>query len=171
MNWRISQRNNFDMKTMYKLSCLWLLCLASLSFSGCSSEPAIYPVTGKITIQGSSHPRLIVYLHPVKGPVTRFNMGVGETDASGQFSLASSAGSGVAAGAYRVSFACYKQSGGKSFDATSAKIGDGDKSSGKGQTPKQAKNIVPAPYDSSVHSPVEFIVKSEDNKFDYDISK
>ncbi len=130
----------------------------------------MHPVTGKVTLGSKPYPRLIVYMQPVDGTVTRHNMGVGETDAKGEFRLATSAGEGIAAGDYRVSFSCYQSPDGNSFDAINEKPSEsGGKKGGAGS--REPVNIVSAPYDSSKDSPVEFTVGSGKNVFEFDIPR
>ena len=152
-----------------KLSPL-IMAFVLLVLVGCQSEPTIYPVTGTVTLGKKPYPRLIVYMQPTEGAVTSHNMGVGETDEKGKFTLATSAGEGIAAGNYRVSFSCYQSPNGGSFDAINEKPSEsGGKKGGAGS--REPVNIVPAPYDSSKDSPVEFTVGSGENHFEFDIPR
>jgi hypothetical protein len=142
--------------------CL-ILSLASISAIGCG-DPALHPVSGKVTLGGKSYNRLIVYMRPIEGEVTPFNLGVGETDASGKLSLRSSAGGGLAEGKYRVSFTCVQEVGNPdSAVGTSDEKNDDDRS-------LVTEELVPEPYSSDDNSPVEFdVTASEANEFIYDI--
>ena len=139
-------------------------------FAGCQSEPAIFPVTGKVTLGGKTYSRLIVYMDPLEGAATRHNKGIGETDENGVLKLATSAGDGIAAGKYRVSFACFRSPKGGSFDAVNQKPGEaGNRKDGPGSN--APVNIVPEPYRSAENSPVEFTIGSGTNHYEFDIPK
>lgn len=146
--------------------CLILLCVVSLLTLGCNSEPAIYSMTGKVTLGGKAYERLIVYLHPLEGPVTRHNTGIGQTDANGMMKLVTSAGDGIAAGKYRVSFSCYRASNGKAVSRNEKLSEIGGR---KDSVATEPVNLVPAPYNSSTDSPVEFNVESGSNTYNFDI--
>lgn len=140
------------------LSCLCLFCCL---LAGCSSEPPIYPLGGKVTLGGKSYERLLVYFRPIDAEVTPFNLGVGETDGSGVLKLNSTAGNGLAKGRYRVSFSCISS-------------GDGNVGMGmeKNDDDRRAvtKELVPAPYNDGEKSPVEFKIEGvENNSFEFDI--
>jgi hypothetical protein len=144
-----------------------LLFLVSLLLLGCNTEPAIHSLSGKVTLGGKAYERLIVYLHPIDGPVTRHNTGIGETDAKGMMKLVTSAGDGIAAGKYRVSFSCYQAAGGQAIDSRTEKLSEvGGRKDGNAKEPV---NLVPAPYNSSTVSPVEITVESGSNTFDFDV--
>lgn len=147
------------------------LCIVSavfvLSIPACTTEPELHAISGKVTLGGKPYERLIVYFRPQEGEITRFNMGVGETDAQGNLSLRSSAGMGLARGKYRVSFSCYVVKGGQALgiDQKVDEIAGGEKA-----IPVE---MVPRPYVedtvSGEVSPVEFEIKPGDNAFEYDI--
>lgn len=138
----------------------YLVCLCCL-VAGCSSEPPIYPLSGKVTLGGKPYERLLVYFRPIDAEVTPFNLGVGETDGSGLLKLNSTAGNGLAAGRYRVSFSCISSSGGNVGLATEKN--DDDRRA-------VTKERVPAPYNDGENSPVEFEIESvENNSFEFDI--
>ena len=70
---------------------------------GCG-EPELHSVSGKVTLNGRSYNRLLVYFRPIDTPTKPYNMGVGETDAEGNLALRSTAGMGLARGKYKVFF-------------------------------------------------------------------
>jgi hypothetical protein len=130
---------------------------------GCG-DPQLYPVTGEVTLGGKPHDRLLVYFHPIDREPSTFTVGVGETSKDGVLALRSTAGDGLAAGKYRVSFACYVIQG-----SSNQTIGlDGDKPDDDRKLVTQ--DIVPPPYGSAEDSPVEFEVRSSgENSFSFDI--
>lgn len=145
----------------------YYLILSGLLFllNGCGGDPTLYPITGKITLGGKSYERLLVYFKPIEGEVTRFNMGVGETDKDGRLSLRSSAGMGLAGGKYRVTFSCYVVSG--------VTLGADQKVDEiAGAETKIPVEIVPEIYaetSGNENSPVVFEIQSGENIFDFDI--
>jgi len=131
---------------------------------GCNMEPALQPVSGKVTIGGKSYSRVIIYFRPLEEKITKFNMGVGETDSEGNFVLGTNAGPGIATGKYRVSFSCFQTSSGETIALEGEKPDE--------RTGPALKEIVPAPYDAESNletSPLIFEVKRGDNVFDFDI--
>ena len=132
---------------------------------GCGGPPTLYPVTGKVTLGGKAHSRLMVYFRPASGEVTEYNLAVGETDADGNLGIMSVHGGGLQAGDYKVSFRLYQNA------RTGAGIASTDKPDEKGVT---AKQVIRAPYDAdSSHdsTPVTFTVKSGSNEFVFDIPR
>ena len=132
----------------------FLVCL----FGGCG-DPTLYELTGKVTLDGEPKERLIVYFNPMDGEVTQFNLGVGETDKDGNLTLRTSAGNGLAAGNYRVSFSYLVRETGEA-----AGLGDKDESETAITVEK-----VPSPYCDRKSSPVEVYIKRSQNEFIYDI--
>ena len=134
-------------------------------FSGCNSEPKLYPLTGKVTLGGKAYERLIVYFRPINKEVKTYNLGVGETDRQGTLALRSTAGDGLAAGKYRVTFTCLRQ------ESSEEPVG------GSGEKPDDKNEdivvveLVPEKYREGVgESPVEFeIKKNAENNFIFDI--
>ncbi|WP_182867079.1 hypothetical protein [Stieleria mannarensis] len=145
-------------KFLFLFASLTVLCSI-----GCG-DPELHQVTGKVTLGGESHDRLLVYMRPLDEPVDKFRMGVGETDADGVLTLRSSAGDGLAAGNYRVSFSCMVQKGVGSHETL-------DPNEKHDDNPKLiTEEIVPEPYSSDSESPVEFAVGDGDaNEFVFDI--
>ena len=143
------------------------ICLLPLVLSlGCSGDPPLQPVSGKVTIDGQSYERLIIYMDPVDGPVTAFNKGVGETDVKGDYTMNSTASTaeemGLAAGEYRVYFNCWMRKG----QATGLANEKPDENSRTLET----EDIVPPPYNSPQDTPLRFTVEGgQENKFDFDI--
>lgn len=131
--------------------------------TGCGRPPALYPVTGKVTLGGKGYPRLLVYFRPASGLVTEYNHAVGETDKDGALGIRSAAGNGLQAGEYRVTFALY-------LDNRSGKaVGGTDKPDESGLSTRQ---VIPSPYDdetSQSKTPVTFSVKPGENSFSFDI--
>ncbi len=144
------------------LTACILLCL-----SGCAGDPPLHSLSGKVTLGGKPYPRLLVYFRPIEGKVNQFNLGVGETDANGVLSLRSTAGMGLMAGKYRVSFSCMQPKGRPANQVQSSD-----------EKPDDDRNVemvelVPAPYDNDTNadtSPLEFEIKpGMDNVFEHDI--
>jgi hypothetical protein len=141
---------------------VWLPLLVMAS--GCGLEPALHPVSGKVTVGGKTYSRVIIYFRPLEEKITKFNLGVGETDSTGNFMLGSNAGPGIAAGKYRVSFSCFQTATGQTIDLEGAKP---DERAGPA-----VREIVPAPYDAEFNlesSPLIFEVKRGENVFDFDV--
>ena len=130
---------------------------------GCFGDPELHPVTGKVTLQGKSYERLIVYFRPLQGEISQFNMGVGETDGSGNLALRSSAGNGLAAGTYRVAFSCMTVRGTGAVPGMDEKADDNQNI--------QMVERVPTKYADLENSPVEFEVRAGTNEFIFDIPK
>lgn len=143
------------------------LALSFVALAGCGGPPPVHPITGKVTLGGKAYDRLLVYFRPASGEVTQYNLGVGETDKDGNLALKSSAGTGIAAGKYKVTFSSpYLKSAG----GTQKAVGADDK-------PDDDRNQVVVervgpPYDdatSQAATPVEFEVKPGGNTFTFDI--
>ncbi len=78
---------------MRSLACV-LLCL----LSGCGSGPALYQVSGIVTVDGEPVEGLMVAF----APVTEGMSGAGRTDAMGKYTITCSQGRGLPAGEYNV---------------------------------------------------------------------
>ncbi len=139
------------------------LCILLLVLSvGCQNDPPLFPVSGRVTLGGKSYERLIVYFRPIGREVNKFNLGVGETDANGILRLRSTAGAGLAAGKYRVSFSCMAVKGGQVVDALSEKVDD--------NRTLEIKELVPSPYCEDDNSPQMFeVTAGGENRYDFDI--
>ena len=130
---------------------------------GCGSRPALHPISGKISLDGKTYERLIVYLRPLDVPIQPYNLGVGETDAAGNLALRSTDGLGLPAGKYRVSFSCIVNAKSRELIGISDSKQDDDRR-------LVTEDIVPFPYSSDTESPFEFEVKSSgDNVLEFDI--
>lgn len=142
---------------------LALLSFVALLFTaGCNSEPPLHEVTGKVTLDGKPYSRLLVYFDPVDGKVTKFNKGVGETDASGVLTLRSTAGGGLQAGEYIVSFNCYVEKGGGAIGLSDDKNDDNRQ--------LVTEDLVPEEYASPDTSKITFeVTRGGDNNFEFDI--
>ena len=152
--------------TVYQRCNLFSMILCLASAAGCSGDPPLYPISGKVTLGGKSHERLLVYFRPLQEPVTRFNLGVGETDKDGNLALRSSAGMGLPAGKYRVTFSCFVLPG--------ASLGVDQKVDelAPGLQNLEPQQVVPELYRESAgdaKSPVEFEIRSGQNVFEFDI--
>lgn len=154
------------MRPDFKINRLILLFLLALigvpQLVGCG-EPALHPVSGKVTLGGSSYNRLLVYFRPVDGSPQPYNMGVGETDAQGNLSLRSTAGMGMATGKYRVFFSCMTVKGQRGGVGMDEKADDDRRT--------QVVEIVPEIYRDENTSPVEFEITAGDNEFIFDIPR
>jgi hypothetical protein len=144
----------------------WLLIAFLCGFLlGCGGDPELHSLSGKVTLGGKSYSRLLVYFRPSEGKIDQFNLGVGETDESGELSLRSTAGMGLAAGKYRVSFSCMQPEGAKANISTDEKPDD-DRN-------VKMVELVPEPYDNENNadsSPLEFEIKpGMENRFEFDI--
>lgn len=134
--------------------------------AGCGQKPPpLHPVTGKITYGGKAYPRLMVHFRPASGPVTEYNLAVGETDKEGKLGIMSVHGGGLQAGEYKVTFGLYQ-------DVRSGKaVGGSEKPDEAGVT---AKQVIAPPYDdesSQGKTPVTFKVQPGENNFTFDIPK
>lgn len=151
---------------MDRLRGLFLMTLFLFSAVGCGGDPPLYPISGKVTLGGKSYERLLVYFRPLEGPVTRFNLGVGETDKDGNLALRSSAGMGLPTGKYRVTFSCFVVRG--------ASLGVDQKVDELAPALQnlEPEQIVPELYRESegeAKSPVEFEIQTGQNVFEFDI--
>ena len=156
----MSSLSRFKSAILTSLALLLVAC-----FSACNSEPKLYPLTGKVTLGGKAYERLIVYFRPINKQVETYNLGVGETDRQGNLALRSSAGDGLAAGKYRVTFTCLRQeSSDEPIGARGEKPEDSDRS-------VVAVELVPEAYREGIGaSTVEFeIKKNKPNNFVFDI--
>ncbi|WP_235952217.1 hypothetical protein [Crateriforma spongiae] len=143
-----------------KTAAVFFACLFSL-ITGCSFEPELYPVTGKVTLDGKAYNRLLVYMRPMDETPDKYSLGVGETDVSGKLSLRSTAGNGLKAGTYRVSFSCMVAKGGEVLDGNEKH--DDDRT-------LVTEDIVPEPFCSDTDSTATFEVKPvSTNEFIFDI--
>ncbi len=142
---------------------LALVLLSLAYFAGCNSEPPLYPVAGKVTLGGKAYTRLLVYFRPVQEKANKYTIGVGETDASGNLTLRSTAGGGIAAGDYAVSFSCIGMPpNAATADPTKEKVDDNQF--------LKVTELVPERFLDEQTSNVTFTVKPDyDNQFVYDI--
>ncbi|MEO9594794.1 hypothetical protein [Rhodopirellula bahusiensis] len=139
-----------------------LILTASLLATGCDSEPLLHPISGQITLDGKPYERLIVYVRPVDEEVNQYNLGVGETDATGKLFLRSTAGEGLATGKYRVSFSCIVSGKGETIGSSDEKADDDRR--------LITKDIVPPAYGDGGESTLEFeVVSGNDNRIEFDI--
>jgi len=151
----------------YPLAGRLFVVLGLVFLQGCQGDPELHPVTGKVTLGGRSFNRLLVYMYPLEGQVTPFNLGVGETDVTGKLSLRSTAGMGLAPGKYRVSFSCIQPENAGGQEAVDPNEKPDDEN-------RQLKliDLVPDPYDNQANartSPEIFEIKSGENVFEFDI--
>ncbi len=131
-------------------------------WTGCSGVPKLHPITGKITLGGKSYERLIVYFRPIDQELNQYTIGVGETDVRGDLTLYSTAGEGLAAGKYRVSFTYTKVAGSKDAVGLDEKADDDPNA--------KLVEMVPPAYTDPDNSPLEFEVKAgEENFIEFDI--
>ena len=141
-------------------TCLALVLLIVV-MTGCGGDPALHEITGKVTLGGKSYNRLLVYFRPIDQKVTKFNLGVGETDQKGELALRSTAGNGLAAGRYKVVFSCLQMEGSDKAVPTDEKVDDNPN--------MKVVELVPAKYATEDETPVEFEVKAGQNVFEFDI--
>lgn len=146
-----------------RLSAALCFC-ALMAASGCG-KPTLYPIQGKVTLGGKGYERLIVYFRPVSGVVNEYNLGVGETDKDGTLKMRSTAGMGLAAGEYKVTFTYLKTKSGKVVSGADEKPDD----FGSVVTIE----MVPDEYSdrkAAETTPVRFTVKpGGENTFNFDI--
>ena len=150
--------------TLFRL-IVFLFGSACFTVAGCGSNPTLYEVKGRVTLDGKPHERLLVYFRPVSGESTAFNNAVGETDADGNLTVKSSGGNGLETGEYKVSFsyqAPVKQT------AAAKKLTSDDKPDEMGI---KVVEMVPDVYaeGKTIDSEVRFKVTSGENVFEYDI--
>ena len=141
-----------------------LTIVSFISFAGCNSEPDLHPIRGKVTLGGQPRERIIVYFDPVDRKVDEFRLGVGHTDADGTLVLRSTAGDGLAAGEYRVSFS-FETYGDVSDEAPPTD----DKGDDEGYEPPELVQHVPDKYLRHGESPVLFTIKEGENRYEFDI--
>jgi hypothetical protein len=136
--------------------------LLSISVAGCGKDTTLHPISGKVTMGGKSYYRLLVYFRPISGEVDQYNLGVGETDATGVLTLRSTAGDGLVAGKYRVSFSLLVVPG--SDEAVDPNV------KRERRQDRPAIEKVPAQYADAEQSPVTFEVTSGgSNYFEFDV--
>ncbi len=131
----------------------FLLSALLVAYVGCDGRPRLHPVGGKITLDGKTYERLIVYMRPIDVPIKPYNLGVGETDSAGNLALRSTDGKGLPVGKYRVSFSCIVDSRTREGVGLSGEKADDDRR-------LVTMDLVPFPYSSDDESPVEFEVKA-----------
>lgn len=154
--------------TRFRLATVVALAGLAFALSGCGGPPPLYPIEGKVTLGGKPYERLIVYFRPVSGEVNQYSLGVGETDKDGNLKVRSSAGMGVMAGEYKVTFTLQMM---KTRQGTRA-VGADDKpsESGIGGT---AVELVPDDYragKAEETTTARFTVKpTQDNRYEFDI--
>jgi hypothetical protein len=143
------------------LQAVAVLAMASflLFTTGCGPDRTLHPLTGKVTLGGKPYNRLIVYFRPIGKAVNEYNLGVGETDASGNLQLRSTAGDGLNRGKYRVAFSCVQVRG--QIVDPEKKI-DNDRGI-------EYDELVPEKFADAEQSPVEFEIKPGANVFEFDI--
>ena len=73
------------MRTRWQLICLFIL--AGLIATGCSNQPKLVPVSGKVTLNGKPLRNVRVDFHPDPDAGTRGKGSTATTDAEGNFSL------------------------------------------------------------------------------------
>jgi predicted small lipoprotein YifL len=142
--------------------------LAALALIGCGAKvPPAYPVSGKVTLAGKAHNRLLVYFRPAEGPPTQYTIAVGETDKDGNLKVQGNAGVGLPEGEYKVTFTCQVVKG---DPAATAKLGPDDKPSELGVTTVEQVPASHAEGKANDTTPVRFVVKrGAENVFTYDI--
>lgn len=155
-------------RMQHSRSMLFITMLVGcLILGGCGGDPPLHTLSGKVTLGGKSYSRLLVYFRPMEGKVNQFNLGVGETDAAGVLRLRSTAGMGLVAGKYRVSFSCMQPKNNRAAENMKPdEKPDDDRNI-------QMEELVPTPYDNETNadtSPLEFEVKPGiENLFEFDI--
>lgn len=145
-------------ESLVKAATLGIACLF-LALAGCSPDRTLHSLSGKVTLGGKPFNRLIVYFRPLDKEVNEYNLGVGETDATGNLQLRSTAGDGLNKGKYRVSFSCVQVRG--QIVDPEKKI-DNDRNIGYDE-------LVPDQFADADQSPVIFEIKPGSNTFEFDI--
>jgi len=144
-----------------------LLGLATAVLAGCGKQdPPIYEVTGKVTLGDKAYPRLLVYFRPVSSDSTGFNNAVGETDQEGNLTVRSTAGLGLQAGEYKVTFTCMVP---KSKSAAAEKLTHADKPDEVGVTTVELVPRTHADKTAAETTPVRFTVGSGGNVFNFNV--
>lgn len=135
-----------------------LTVLAIALLAGCGpSGPAVQPVSGTLTIDGSPAKNVQVVFHPVDAGGL---MASGQVDASGVYSLRSgnTGAKGALVGKYKVVLSPFEE---ESMDAAAARY-----TSGTGKPTAPAKPAFPKEYLAPSTTPKEVEVKPGPNTID-----
>lgn len=143
--------------------CFSISLLLVLAVVGCGRDTTLHPLTGKVTLGGLPYERLLVYFRPIDKPADEYSLGVGETDSSGVLTIRSTAGNGLVAGKYRITFSC------PSLTVNGREIQVSTDT--KEENPAvEIVERVPPQFSEWEQSTVEFeIVAGKPNHFEYDI--
>ncbi len=145
----------------FRIFLAFVLLLSAIT--GCGGDPELHSISGKVTLDGKPYERLIVYFRPIAKDANQFNLGVGETDAEGNLALRSSAGDGLAAGKYKVTFTCLVVG----RDEESVGMSDEKMDDNPTMIPVE---LVPEKFTDYGDSPIEFEIKrGTENFFEFDI--
>ncbi len=153
-----------------------ILCSAVLTLLGCGDGLSVYPVTGKVTLDGQAISGASITFQPVEGGTGM--PAVGSTDSNGQYSLtdmrSENIGGGAEPGDYRVGVLWYKPSvdtsnatGEGGGPAEDEEVGDAKSR----QTVSGPDSLLPAAYQNPKTSGLQFTVttNSADNTFDIEL--
>jgi hypothetical protein len=150
-----------------KAKSLFAILLASSAFVGCGPSYKLYPVTGKVTLDGAPLAGATITLQPVGGDAKPASA---TCDKDGSYSVVDmrpEAAPGAAAGNYKVGILWYKPS----VDSSQA---TGESSSNKSEDGKAARTTVsgpksdlPAAYQNPETSELTLTVEAKPNVKDF----
>ena len=122
---------------------------------GCSGGPALYPVTGTVTLEGKTQEGAIVRFYPQGN--TPGNGGIGITDDAGKFEILAepSKNKGLPAGSYQIVISRMRRADGSKPDPNTPPI------------ESDASEKIPAPYSSKRDSTLTATIGTEATVVDF----
>ena len=145
-----------------------------VAFVGCDGGPAVKPVTGTVTLDGTPIAGAVITFQPTEGSTGK--PAVGTSDASGNFTVtdmnSDNIGSGAVAGEYRVGVMWFKP-GTDSSQATGESGGNEEEAVKNDKaavsTVSGPEALLPPDYQSPVTSGLTATVGTGDNTFKFDL--